>query len=268
MNIFVNEKIYSFEYGVTAFEVRDIIKKDADIVVFNGFIIKEDVILKENDRLVLIKRGEIPDKEELEHLLVSRHTPSVHQKIKNAKVGIAGLGGLGSNVALLLSRMGVGKLLLVDFDVVEPSNLNRQQYFIRHIGMKKVDALTEIIGEINPFVSIESKNVFVEQSNIQSIFSDVDIIVEAFDNPKSKAALVNEVLTKMPDKKIIAASGMGGYFSSNLIKTKRVTDKFYLVGDEFSEARPGQGLMSPRVCIAASHQANMVIRILLCQDNA
>ncbi|KXZ39329.1 sulfur carrier protein ThiS adenylyltransferase [Alkalithermobacter thermoalcaliphilus JW-YL-7 = DSM 7308] len=268
MNIYVNENIYSFEHEVTAFEVRDAIKKDADIIIFNGFIIKEDIALKDNDKIVLIKRGEIPTKQELEYLLVSRHSPEVHEKIKNAKVAIAGLGGLGSNVAVLLARMGIGKLVLVDYDVVEPSNLNRQQYFLKHIGMRKTDALAQIIADINPFVTVQTKNVFVERDNIKFIFSDVDVIVEAFDNPKSKATLVNEVLIQMSSKKIVASSGVGGYFSSNLIKTKRVTENFYLVGDGFSQARPGLGLMAPRVSIAASHQANMVIRILLSQDEA
>ncbi len=69
--------------------------------------------------------------------MIARHTPNLHNKLKSGKVAVLGLGGLGSNIAISLSRVGVGEIILVDYDVVEPSNLNRQQYFVKHIGMKK-----------------------------------------------------------------------------------------------------------------------------------
>ncbi|TCO77478.1 sulfur carrier protein ThiS adenylyltransferase ThiF [Marinisporobacter balticus] len=263
MKIFINEKNVIVNEKDTAFEVRDFVKKDADIVVVNGFIIREDVELKENDRITLIIRGEIPNEEELEASLVSRHTPGVHERVKKACVGIAGLGGLGSNVAISLARIGIGKLLLVDFDVVEPSNLNRQQYFIKHIGMKKTEALADVLKNINPFVEVERKDLYLDESNIEDCFKEADIVVEAFDDPKCKANLVNTLLSKFPEKYIVAASGMAGYFSNNTIQTKRKLDKFYLVGDDTSEAALGCGLMAPRVAIAANHQANTVLRIIL-----
>ncbi|QEK10994.1 sulfur carrier protein ThiS adenylyltransferase ThiF [Crassaminicella thermophila] len=263
MKIFLNEKPLIVNEKATAFGVRDFVKKDADIVVLNGFIIKEDVPLKENDWLTLIIRGEIPNEDELESLLVARHTPGVHEKVKKACIGIAGLGGLGSNVAVSLARLGIGKLVLVDFDVVEPSNLNRQQYFIKHIGMKKTEALKDVLKNINPFVEVQSKDLYLDENNIVDCFKDVDMIVEAFDDPKCKATLVNTVLSKLPDKYIIAASGMAGYFSNNTIKTKRILNRLYMVGDYTSEAKPGCGLMAPRVAIAANHQANTVLRIIL-----
>lgn len=209
------------------------------------------------------KKDQIPSQEEFEAQLVARHTPGVHAKVKNAVVGIAGLGGLGSNVAVSLARLGIGKLILVDFDRVEPSNLNRQQYFTRHIGIKKTKALKELIKEINPFVEIETRDIFLDKDNVLDCFKDVEIIVEAFDNPESKATLVNTVLTKDKEKIIVAASGMAGYFSNNTIKTKRIRDNFYLIGDGVSEVVDGCGLMAPRVAIAANHQANTVLRIIL-----
>jgi sulfur carrier protein ThiS adenylyltransferase len=266
MNICINERKQEVEKGITAFELKNIIKKDADIVIYNGFIIKEDCQLKENDNLVFIKRGEIPEEEDMEAMLLSRHTPYVHEKIKKCSVGIAGLGGLGSNVAISLARIGIGRLLLVDFDVVEPSNLNRQQYFIKHLGMKKTDALEQLIKDCNPFVKVEKRDVFLDETNIHNIFKDVDIVVEAFDNPICKAVLVNEVLSKMEDKKIVSASGMAGYFPSNSIVTRKIKDNFYLIGDGENEAKPGCGLMAPRVAIAANHQANAVLRIILGEE--
>lgn len=266
MNIYINERKQEVEEGITAFKLKDIIKQDADVVIYNGFIIKQDYELKENDNLVFIKKGEIPKAEDMEAMLLSRHTPSVHERIKRCSVGIAGLGGLGSNVAVSLARIGIGRLLLVDFDVVEPSNLNRQQYFIKNLGMKKTDALEQLIKDCNPFVKVEKRDVFLDETNIHSVFKDVDIIVEAFDNPICKAILVNEVLSKMKDKKIVAASGMAGYCSSNSIVTRKIKDNFYLIGDGENEAKPGCGLMAPRVAIAANHQANAVLRIILGEE--
>lgn len=262
MDIYINEKKISVS-NMTAYQIREQYKPDADIIILNGHIIKKDTYLKYNDRLVLIKRGEMPSSEELENLLVSRHTPGVHNKVKNAVVGIAGLGGLGSNIATSLARLGIGKLILCDFDVVEPSNLNRQQYFIRHIGLNKTEALRDILNEINPYVEVELRTVFLDEDNIKPCFIDADIIVEAFDDPASKATLVSTVLSQFNDKKIVAASGMAGYFSNNTIKTRKINNRFYLIGDESSEAKVGCGLMAPRVAIAANHQANTVLRLIL-----
>ncbi|WP_432662965.1 sulfur carrier protein ThiS adenylyltransferase ThiF [Wukongibacter baidiensis] len=263
MKILLNEKRLIVDKGSTAFSIRNSFKNKADIIVHNGFIIKDDAVLKEDDSLTLIKRGEIPPKDELEALMISRHTPGVHKKIKTARIGIAGLGGLGSNVALSLARIGIGYLKLIDFDVVEPSNLNRQQYFVKHIGLKKTEAMKDLISQINPFVRLETEDIFIDEKNIGELFNDVDIIVEAFDNPNSKAILINKLLKEMPNKTIVAASGMAGYFSNNTIVTKKIRDNFYLIGDDVSEAKPGCGLMAPRVSIAANHQANTVLRILM-----
>lgn len=263
MRVSINEKSFCVKEDSTLFEIRNRFKKDADVVILNGFAIEKDEVLKENDKVVLIKKGEIPSEEELEHLLVSRHTPKVYDKLKKEAVGIAGLGGLGSNVAASLSRIGIGKLVLVDFDVVEPSNLNRQQYLIKHLGMKKTEAMKEMILEINPFVKVEIKDKYITEDNVLDIFKNVDIIVEAFDSAKCKASLVSEILTKTKDKVIVAASGMAGYFSSNTIKTKKISNRFYLIGDEINEAKEGSGLMAPRVSIAANHQANMILRLIM-----
>lgn len=266
MKLFVNEKLINVNEKTTLYEIKDIYKKDADITILNGFPTKENAIIKDEDSVVLIKRGEVPKKEELESLLVSRHTPRVHSKIKNASVGIAGLGGLGSNVAISLARLGVGRLVLVDFDVVEPSNLNRQQYLMKNLGMNKTDAMSRIISEINPFIKVECINEYITEENTLEIFKDVDIVVEAFDNPECKADLVNVILSEGKDKIVVASSGMAGYFSSNLIKSRKVNERFYLVGDETNEAKVGSGLMAPRVAIAANHQANTVLRIIMGED--
>lgn len=262
MKILLNEKEFVTEES-TVYPLRDKIKKDADIVILNGFPITEDANLKEWDKVTFIKRGEVPSSEELEGLMVSRHTPFVYEKLKKGRVAIAGAGGLGSNVAISLARVGIGNIKLIDFDVVEPSNLNRQQYFIKHIGMYKVDALKEILEDINPFINISTFREKIVKENVDKLLHDVDIVVEAFDNPINKAMLVNEILIRYKEKKIVSASGMAGYYSNNIIKTKKINSRLFLCGDFINEAKVGEGLMAPRVAIVANHEANTVVRLLL-----
>lgn len=266
IRIKINEKETSVPSGATLFQVKEQFKSNADLILFNGFPVNADRPLEEGDEVVLIRKGEIPSSEEFESLMVARHTPGVHQKIKNSVVGIAGLGGLGSAIANALARIGVGKLILVDFDVVEPSNLNRQQYFIHQIGMPKVEALQKNISLINPYVKIEPVQEKIDPSNIERIFQKAEVVVEAFDCAEEKAMLINAISEKMPEKYIVAASGVAGYGDNNEIKTIRFSSKVFIVGDQKTAAQPGVGLMAPRVGIAAHHQANTVLRILLGEE--
>lgn len=260
MKIKVNEKWKEFKGKCTAYSLKEKELKEADIIVLNGFPLIRDKELKEGDRVTFIKKGIKPKKEELEDLMVSRHTPGIHKRLKGLKVLIAGCGGLGSNVAISLARIGVGSLKLLDFDVVEPSNLNRQQYYIDDIGEFKVIALKRNLIRINPFIKIEDLNIKLSEKNMD-VLEEVDIIIEAFDNPEYKALLANHVLSKMKEKYLISSSGMAGFYDSNLIKTKKINNKFYICGDLVNEAKEGCGLMAPRVAICANHMANLVIEI-------
>lgn len=262
IKIYLNELEIDINDNIYILDIKEKYKKDADIIILNGFPINTNIKLKNNDKVTLIKRGEIPKKHELESLMMARHTPGVFENLKNAKVTIAGCGGLGSNIAVSLARVGVGNLIICDYDIVEPSNLNRQQYFIEDIGKFKVDALKDILLKINPFINIKTYKVFLDENNIECLLKDSDIIIEAFDKAKYKAKLSNIVLTKMKDKYLITGSGMAGYFDSNIIKTKKVNEKFFICGDFINEAKVGSGLMAPRVGIVANHMANEAIRIL------
>jgi thiamine biosynthesis protein ThiF family 2 len=137
-------------------------------------------------------------------------------------VGIAGLGGLGSSVAIALARVGVGTLVVADFDVVEPSNLNRQQYFLDQIGMPKVKALKENLARINPHVTVECHELVLDRENIPRIFAGTPIVVEAFDRADMKEMIITTVLEKMPEHKVVAASGLAGYGPNNSIRTERI----------------------------------------------
>jgi len=160
--------------------------------------------------------------------LFKRNVKDIAKKLKKAKVCILGLGGLGSNVATLLARAGIGSLKLVDFDIVEASNLNRQQYRISHIGLKKTEAIRTIIKEINPFVEVETLDIKVDRENIYSIVRDIKIVVEAFDRAETKAMTLEELLTNK-NKIVISASGMVGLGPANEIITRKIKDNFYLI---------------------------------------
>ena len=168
--------------------------------------------------------------------LLKRNVKGIFEKLKKAKVCILGLGGLGSNVAVLLARAGIGHLKLIDFDVVEASNLNRQQYRISHTGIKKTEAMKTIIKEINPFVEIETLDIKVDRENIYSIVGDIEIVVEAFDRAETKAMTLEELLTNK-NKIVVSASGMAGLGSANEIITRKIKDNFYLIGGERIMAR-------------------------------
>ena len=236
---------------------------EPDIFIVDGFAIKEDSELKDGSNVVFIRRGVMPEREVLRAMIASRNSPELNLALSKAVIGVAGLGGLGSNIALSLARVGVKKLVLADFDVVEPSNLNRQQYFVRHIGMQKTQALKELINDVNPFVEVETHDIFLDEKNVASVFGECEILCEAFDNVAGKAMILNEAGASLKDKKIIGASGMAGYFSSNLIKTIKFAKNVYLCGDLTNEAKIGQGLMAPRVAVCANHEANLAIRLLM-----
>ena len=250
-----NSEIYKFLEKFNA--------NEPDIFIVDGFAIKDDINLNDGSNVVFIRRGVMPEREVLRSMIASRNSPELNLALSKAVIGVAGLGGLGSNIALSLARVGVKKLVLADFDVVEPSNLNRQQYFVRHIGMKKTQALKELINDVNPFVEVETHDIFLDEKNVASVFGECEILCEAFDNVAGKAMILNEAGASLKDKKIIGASGMAGYFSSNLIKTIKFAKNVYLCGDLTNEAKIGQGLMAPRVAICANHEANLVIRLLM-----
>jgi len=204
----------------------------------------------------------IPTKEEWIKALTERHGEELQNAFFSATVAVCGLGGLGSNIAISLARTGIGKLILIDFDRVDITNLHRQQYKAEQIGLSKTEALAENLREIAPYTGIETHNVRLTEDNAAELLRSADIVCEAFDDAEAKAMLTEAVLTKMPDKYLVAASGMAGLGSANSIRTRRITSRFYLCGDEISDVSDGIGLVSSRVMLCAAHQAHTVLRIL------
>lgn len=202
-------------------------------------------------------------REDYMQALTVRHGKEVQKKIAKAKIAVCGLGGLGSNIAISLARCGVGRLHLIDFDVVDITNLNRQQYQVSHLGMKKTDALEQQLREINPYVELKTDCVRLGEENIRDYLKEEDYICESFDDPVQKAILTNTILEQLPDTFLVGASGMAGYGRSNEIQTKRIARNYYLCGDFVSENSKEMGLMAPRVMLCAAHQANCILEKII-----
>ncbi|MFV0466857.1 MAG: sulfur carrier protein ThiS adenylyltransferase ThiF [Lachnospiraceae bacterium] len=197
--------------------------------------------------------------------LIQRHTQCLQKRLYAGNVAIAGLGGLGSNIAIWLARIGVGTIHLIDYDRVELTNLNRQHYFMEHVGMYKTDALLQQIYKINPYLNVVTDCLKVNEENMFALFDKNDIICEAFDQPKEKAMLVNGIVELFPQKCVVAASGMAGFESSNKIVTRCLGEKVFLCGDSMSSFEDPTCLMAPRVALCAAHQANMITRLIVGQ---
>lgn len=206
--------------------------------------------------------AKVVTKVELEEAMDKRFTKEIYEKFKNARVCIAGLGGLGSNIAIMLARSGIGTLKLIDFDVVDITNLNRQAYRICHIGIEKTKALKEMVEEINPYIKVEVCQEKVTEYNIEEIFKGEAYVCEAFDNPEYKALLVNYLLERQPETVVVSGSGMAGIGNSNAICTKKKMNRLYVCGDGESDAYKGMGLLAPRVSICAGHQANVLLQLI------
>jgi len=196
----------------------------------------------------------------------SKHDPKILPIIRNAVVGIAGAGGLGSTVAVSLARVGIGELIIADFDKIETSNLNRQQYFIEQIGEPKVKALHDNLMKINPFSKYQIHHIKLDEKNIPIIYKNVDIVVEAFDKAEMKKMLIETWLSHFPEKPIIAGSGLAGFGDNEKIHQKKIGN-LYICGDEETESQKDISPMAPRVGIVANMQANLVLELLVTRNS-
>ncbi len=189
----------------------------------------------------------------------------IKTKLQNRTVGIAGCGGLGSNCAIALARTGIGKLILVDFDKVEHSNLNRQYFFSNQLKEFKALALKDNILKIDDKIQIETHVIRLEPVSVKDLFSQCDVIVEAFDSDAAKQMIIETVLSDMPDKYIVSGQGLAGFGKNESLRTQR-HGKLLIVGDNETEVSDQQPPLAPRVAIVANMQANLVLEILLKEE--
>ncbi len=182
--------------------------------------------------------------------------------LSHKTVGIAGCGGLGSNAAVSLARVGIGKLIIADYDVVDLSNLNRQYYFIEQIGEKKCFALQRIISHINPQCCVEAHDIKLDHETIVSLYANVDVLIEAFDKAEMKAMLLQTMIRSLSHIPLIMGSGLAGWGNFAAIKEQSY-ENIYVMGDGETEVRDDMPPLAPRVCIVANMQANKVLELLL-----
>ena len=187
----------------------------------------------------------------------------IKDHLSRFRVGIAGAGGLGSNCAVALARCGIGTLVISDFDIIEPANLNRQYYFVNQVGMFKTVALKENIARINPDTTVIAHTEKLNESNIPEIFDGCDVVVEAFDRDEMKEMLAGTIQTRMPGIPLIIGSGLAGWGKNDSIRVRKIDDTLYVCGDESTTTDADGPAMAPRVGIVANMQANTVIEILM-----
>jgi len=177
-------------------------------------------------------------------------------------VGIAGCGGLGSNAAVALARVGIGKLILADFDSVESSNLNRQYFFLDQIGTPKVTALRSTIARISPSSAVEAHIALLDPEKIVSLYRSCDLLIEAFDKAEMKEMIIETALLRLPGLPLISGVGMAGWGRNERIRIKQ-TGKLFIVGDGVSEADEEHPPLAPRVGVVSNMMANTALDILL-----
>lgn len=266
MQITVNECKLSITPGTEVAQLRADLKDDAAVTLINGKRCSDTTLLRAGDRVSFLGSRESYTSRNFDAMLRERHGDEVQQRLQHACVGLAGAGGLGSNVGIALVRAGVGHLIIADHDVVELSNLHRQQYFINHLGQPKVEALAHTLYCINPQLQLEIHHTRIDSRNIAALFDSAQIMIEAFDGAESKAEMVQSWLHLYPERPIVAASGMAGFDSANAISTTNPFANLYVCGDGKSAVETSGSLCAARVGVAANHQAHAVIRLLLGLD--
>lgn len=206
-------------------------------------------------------------REELAAARILRQGADTVRRLSAATVGVAGLGGLGSHIAVHLARLGVGRLVLADFDVVDVTNLHRQHYFLPQLGMRKTDALAAQLRDIDPYLVYETHAVRVTANNAVSLFQDCDVVCEAFDRPDQKAMLIETLLDALPTVRVVSGSGMAGFGSANAIRTEQVFRRLYICGDRKTDVEEAGSLAASRVAVCAAHEAHMALRLLLGEES-
>lgn len=263
MQITINECRHNIAPGTDVAQLRAKHRDDTGITLINGNPCTDTTPVHEGDRMVFIPLAAAHTAEAFNAMLAERHGIKTQQHLQRACVGVAGVGGLGSNVCVALVRAGVGHLIIADHDMVEFSNLHRQQYFGEQIGLPKVEAMAETLYRINPHLSLDIHPTRVSSANCGRMFGNADILVEAFDIPEAKAELVQTWLQHYPERPLVSASGMAGFGSANSIVTTNPFANLYVCGDGKSDVERSGSLCAARVAVAANHQAHAVIRLLL-----
>jgi sulfur carrier protein ThiS adenylyltransferase len=171
------------------------------------------------------------------------------------KVGIAGVGGIGSNVARHLAQARVQFVKIIDFDIVEAANLNRQFYSVDQVGQKKTASLVANLQQIFPDISVEAIDKQIVAGECTTLFADCDVIVEGFDDRQLKTMLVNELAET--GKTIVSASGIAGT-DMDSVQVRQI-GTCYVVGDLVSDEK-NFVLFPPKIAMVAALMAGKVLQ--------
>lgn len=195
--------------------------------------------------------------------ILKRQDPEINKILENSRVSILGCGGLGSNIAMTLARCGVGELHLYDFDKVEYSNLNRQNYKISDLGKSKVFETKRLIEETIPYTKVIANELMISEENLDEIIGKNDIFIEAFDKKEMKSLVFDYFLGKK-DKKLVMASGLSGLGNFCDIKIKEI-ENITMVGD--FKSTPDEGLYAPYIGIVSNLEALCAVKIIIGEKN-
>lgn len=262
MRIWINERSLDIGAGQTLGDIRDVVAPATNLALLNGVSQPHDTLVQEGDHLFFIDGQCVPEKDIYRGLWASRYGGDNFQKLQEAAVVVAGCGGLGSHIAISLARLGIGKMLLVDGDVVDLTNLGRQNYFPKDLGKAKVEALAEQVRALTPLTTVETWHGWLTAENIPELLGDYPYLCEAFDDPGQKAMLVNTALSQT-QAIIIGASGMSGSGEANMMQVRKVFERLYMCGDGVSDRDEKPGLLAPRVMLCAAQQATTLMNIIL-----
>ena len=180
--------------------------------------------------------------------------------LQGTKVGIGGAGGLGSNVAMILVRSGFKEFEILDHDVIEASNLNRQQYNYKEIGLPKVNVIKERLYDINPDLELSLHREKWSRDNANRFFRDCRFVVEAFDNADWKFKFVDYYHDKV--QYVVSGNGMAGLTQKRPMRVRQLGN-VYIVGDQTTDAAEGHPPMAPRVTACAARMAEIVLDLTL-----
>jgi sulfur carrier protein ThiS adenylyltransferase len=194
--------------------------------------------------------------------LYLRNPPGSLGRLDDRVVGIAGAGGLGSNIAISLLRSGGQHFIIADQDRVELSNLNRQHYFFDQVGMEKTTALQQNMLRINPHLDATLHCTRITETNLTSLFARAEILIEALDEPDQKAMIARSWMRCFPERFLIMGSGLSGYGRNNTLTTT-VHGRLVICGDQSTEYNTINGLTASRLGLVAQMQANATLEILL-----
>ncbi len=194
---------------------------------------------------------------EFEAAVSAYFTPRQWSNIQETRIGIAGAGGLGSNIAVALVRSGFRHLEIVDFDCLEAKNLNRQYYFLDEVGQPKVEALERRLRAINPAVEVRVHRVRLTDDNITEYFQSAEYLLEAFDRPEAKRMFMEAFVGS--GKFLVMGSGMAGISNATPIVARKLKERLYLVGDGVTGVGKENPPCAPRVSVCAGLMASVVL---------